>query len=82
MPRGMSGNETAGVCVGKQRNDKVARVAIKNAFIIVTFVDQPVQALLLATEGHTVRTHMRRNKERQRHGGLYRTECDLRYRKD
>lgn len=40
--------KTAGVCVGKQRNDKVARVAIKNAFIIVTFVDQPVQALLLA----------------------------------
>lgn len=54
--------KTAGVCVGKQRNDKVARVAIKNAFIIVTFVDQLVQALLLATEGHTVRTHMRRHK--------------------
>ncbi len=29
---------------------------------MVTFVNQPVQALLLATEGHTVRTHMRRHK--------------------
>ena len=72
--------KTAGVCVGKQRNDKVARVAIKNAFIIVTFVDQPVQALLLATEGHTVRTQCVAIKASTA-GGLYRTECDLRYRR-
>lgn len=51
-----------GVCVGKQCNDKVARVAIKNVFIIVIFVDQLVQVLLLVIEGYIVWMYMCRNK--------------------
>lgn len=51
-----------GVCVGKQCNDKVVRVVIKNVFIIVIFVDQLVQVLLLVIEGYIVWMYMCCNK--------------------